>query len=172
MPSNPKTAFSPRNSCSPQLPIPADSGMARACLFARDSLLFPTSRRLRGATGFSRAALRPIRPHLKRVLATVGRTPLLRLERVLGRHHAAVFVKAENRNPLASVKDRIGLAMIEAAETHERQHRHCPGRRRCDRDGDHGRSDGLGPAAPSRKTSGSSANADRLTTAARPAARA
>jgi cysteine synthase A len=40
----------------------------------------------------------------------------LRLTRVLGRHHAAVLVKAENRNPLGSVKDRIGLAMIEAAE--------------------------------------------------------
>ena len=50
------------------------------------------------------------------ILATVGRTPLLRLERILGNHHAAVFVKAENRNPLASVKDRIGLAMVEAAE--------------------------------------------------------
>lgn len=50
------------------------------------------------------------------LLNTVGRTPLLRLERVLGRHHAAVLVKAENRNPLASVKDRIGLAMVEAAE--------------------------------------------------------
>jgi cysteine synthase A len=56
----------------------------------------------------------PLAP--RRLLGTVGRTPLLRLERVLGRHHAAVFVKAENRNPLASVKDRIGLAMIEAAE--------------------------------------------------------
>lgn len=52
----------------------------------------------------------------KGLLETVGRTPLLRLERALGSHHAAVFVKAENRNPLGSVKDRIGLAMIEAAE--------------------------------------------------------
>ncbi|MFN6189686.1 MAG: cysteine synthase A [Planctomycetia bacterium] len=52
----------------------------------------------------------------KGLLETVGRTPLLRLTRVLGRHHAAVLVKAENRNPLGSVKDRIGLAMIEAAE--------------------------------------------------------
>jgi cysteine synthase A len=50
------------------------------------------------------------------VLDTVGRTPLLRLERVLTGRSAAVFVKAENRNPLASVKDRIGLAMVEAAE--------------------------------------------------------
>jgi cysteine synthase A len=52
----------------------------------------------------------------KSPLETVGRTPLLRLTRVLGRHQAAVLVKAENRNPLGSVKDRIGLAMIEAAE--------------------------------------------------------
>lgn len=52
----------------------------------------------------------------KGLLETVGRTPLLRLRRVLGSHQAAVFVKAENRNPLGSVKDRIGLAMIEAAE--------------------------------------------------------
>ncbi|NDC54686.1 MAG: pyridoxal-phosphate dependent enzyme, partial [Planctomycetia bacterium] len=50
------------------------------------------------------------------LLETVGRTPLLRLARALGAHHAAVFVKAEYRNPLGSVKDRIGLAMIEAAE--------------------------------------------------------
>ena len=50
------------------------------------------------------------------VLQTVGRTPLLRLERVLAGRNAAVLVKAENRNPLASVKDRIGLAMVEAAE--------------------------------------------------------
>ena len=50
------------------------------------------------------------------VLQTVGRTPLLRLERVLAGRSAAVLVKAENRNPLASVKDRIGLAMVEAAE--------------------------------------------------------
>lgn len=50
------------------------------------------------------------------VLETVGRTPLLRLGTVLPGRHAAIFVKAENRNPLASVKDRIGLAMVEAAE--------------------------------------------------------
>jgi cysteine synthase len=59
----------------------------------------------------SPSALAPKSP-----LETVGRTPLLRLSRVLGSHHAAVLVKAENRNPLASVKDRIGLAMVEAAE--------------------------------------------------------
>jgi len=50
------------------------------------------------------------------VLDTVGATPLLRLARVVAGRHAAVLVKAECRNPLGSVKDRIGLAMIEAAE--------------------------------------------------------
>lgn len=50
------------------------------------------------------------------VLDTIGGTPLLRLERILPGRQAAVFVKAEYRNPLASVKDRIGLAMVEAAE--------------------------------------------------------
>ena len=59
----------------------------------------------------SRSALTP-----RGVLETVGRTPLLRLERVLAGRNAAVFVKAEHRNPLASVKDRIGLAMVEVAE--------------------------------------------------------
>lgn len=50
------------------------------------------------------------------LLSTVGNTPLLRIGRILPGRHAAVFLKAECRNPLASVKDRIGLAMVEAAE--------------------------------------------------------
>ncbi|MEI6239543.1 MAG: cysteine synthase A [Planctomycetia bacterium] len=50
------------------------------------------------------------------MLDTVGGTPLLRLDRSLPGRMAAVFVKAECRNPLASIKDRIGLAMVEAAE--------------------------------------------------------
>ncbi len=46
----------------------------------------------------------------------VGRTPLLRLNRVTGELNADVLVKVESFNPCSSVKDRIGLAMIEAAE--------------------------------------------------------
>ena len=46
----------------------------------------------------------------------VGRTPLLRLNRVTGGVNADVLVKVESFNPCSSVKDRIGLAMIEAAE--------------------------------------------------------
>ncbi|TVQ04520.1 MAG: cysteine synthase A [Planctomycetaceae bacterium] len=46
----------------------------------------------------------------------VGRTPLVTLRRVIPEHHARVLVKCEFLNPLASVKDRIGVAMISDAE--------------------------------------------------------
>ena len=50
------------------------------------------------------------------VAATIGRTPLIQLNRLVEGLEAEVFVKCEFFNPLASVKDRIGLAMIEAGE--------------------------------------------------------
>lgn len=50
------------------------------------------------------------------VEATVGRTPLIKLNRIAEGLPATIYLKAEFFNPLASVKDRIGLAMIEAAE--------------------------------------------------------
>jgi len=46
----------------------------------------------------------------------VGNTPLIRLRRVVGDAKATVVAKLENFNPLWSVKDRIGVAMIEAGE--------------------------------------------------------
>ena len=50
------------------------------------------------------------------VLATIGWTPLIRLNRVVDGARTPVYAKAEIFNPGGSVKDRIGLAMIEAAE--------------------------------------------------------
>ncbi|MGD0961374.1 MAG: pyridoxal-phosphate dependent enzyme, partial [Methylomonas sp.] len=46
----------------------------------------------------------------------IGNTPLVKLQRILPENTAAVFVKLESRNPGGSVKDRIALAMIQAAE--------------------------------------------------------
>ena len=55
-------------------------------------------------------------PIYENVIATVGRTPLIKLQRVSAGLTATVAVKAEFFNPLGSVKDRIGAAMIEAGE--------------------------------------------------------
>jgi len=50
------------------------------------------------------------------VLGLIGNTPLVRLNRLAKGVKAKVFAKMENLNPGYSVKDRIGIAMIEAAE--------------------------------------------------------
>ena len=50
------------------------------------------------------------------IVATIGNTPLIKLNRIAEGVPATVYLKAEFFNPLASVKDRIGMAMIEAAE--------------------------------------------------------
>lgn len=50
----------------------------------------------------------------------IGNTPLVRIKRYFAESPARIFGKLESRNPGASVKDRIALAMIEAAETEGR----------------------------------------------------
>ncbi|HEX6617350.1 MAG TPA: pyridoxal-phosphate dependent enzyme [Gemmatimonadales bacterium] len=58
-------------------------------------------------------------PHLRpydSVLETIGWTPLIRLSRIGAGLRTPIYGKAENANPGGSVKDRIGLAIIEEAE--------------------------------------------------------
>jgi cysteine synthase len=50
------------------------------------------------------------------IIGTIGRTPLVKLNRIAAGIDATIAVKGEFFNPLGSVKDRIGYAMIAAAE--------------------------------------------------------
>lgn len=58
----------------------------------------------------------------------IGNTPIVYLNRVTKGAHAKVAAKLESSNLLNSVKDRIGLAMIEAAE---QEGKITPGKRIC-----------------------------------------
>src|SRR5512138_3405009 len=50
------------------------------------------------------------------IVETVGRTPLVKLNKVTDGAPATILLKCEFFNPLGSVKDRIGMSMIEDAE--------------------------------------------------------
>lgn len=50
------------------------------------------------------------------VTQTIGETPMIKINRLVPEGHATVFAKCEFFQPLNSVKDRIGVAMIEAGE--------------------------------------------------------
>ncbi len=65
-------------------------------------------------------------PPLESILEAVGATPVVRLGRVADRAGADVYAKLESLNPAGSVKDRIAVAMIAAAE---RDGRLLPGAR-------------------------------------------
>jgi len=61
----------------------------------------------------------PLKPHGKifnDITETIGGTPLVRINRIIPPGQATVLAKCEFFNPLSSVKDRIGLAMVDAAE--------------------------------------------------------
>jgi cystathionine beta-synthase len=59
--------------------------------------------------------IRKIRYH-NSILDTIGRTPLVKLNRIVQGFRPQIFAKVEFFNPGGSVKDRIGLGMIEEAE--------------------------------------------------------
>ncbi|MCD4779751.1 MAG: cysteine synthase A [Candidatus Omnitrophica bacterium] len=50
------------------------------------------------------------------ITKTIGRTPLVKINRLTEGLEATILAKLESFNPLSSIKDRIGVAMIEAAE--------------------------------------------------------
>ena len=50
------------------------------------------------------------------VTELIGNTPVVRIQRMTGENEAAIWAKLESFNPGGSVKDRISLSMIEAAE--------------------------------------------------------
>ncbi|MHB8896254.1 MAG: PLP-dependent cysteine synthase family protein, partial [Candidatus Geothermincolia bacterium] len=53
---------------------------------------------------------------LPSILEAIGRTPLVRLNKLARDISSEIYVKVEYLNPGGSVKDRIGVAMVEAAE--------------------------------------------------------
>ena len=50
------------------------------------------------------------------ILQTIGNTPHIRIQRLFGAASQQVWIKSERSNPGGSIKDRIALAMVEAAE--------------------------------------------------------
>jgi len=52
------------------------------------------------------------------ILTTVGKTPLIRLNRLSPKEGVDIYVKAEAFNPMGSIKDRLALGVIEWAEAH------------------------------------------------------
>jgi cysteine synthase len=50
------------------------------------------------------------------ILDTIGRTPIVRLNKIVPEGYAEIYVKMESFNPMHSAKDRVALAMIEDAE--------------------------------------------------------
>src|SRR5512138_2731785 len=58
----------------------------------------------------------PILPRMD-ILSRIGNTPLIPLNRIAPANGARILLKIESENPTGSMKDRMALAMIEAAES-------------------------------------------------------
>ena len=71
---------------------------------------------MNGAVRGCKSMKHPMGSLYSNIVETVGHTPLVRLNRISAGLEATIAVKCEYFNPLGSVKDRIGRAMIEAAE--------------------------------------------------------
>ena len=54
---------------------------------------------------------------LSDITKIIGSTPMIRLNRITEGLKSVIYAKLESRNPLNSIKDRIGLSMIETAES-------------------------------------------------------
>src|SRR5499425_1360159 len=74
------------------------------------------SPQLRFSTISTQSHLRFMGRIYNNIVETVGRTPLVRLNRVVDGAPATILLKCEFFNPLGSVKDRIGMSMIEEGE--------------------------------------------------------
>ena len=57
------------------------------------------------------------------MLGAIGKTPIVRLDRLVEQDAAEVWVKLESCNPTGSYKDRMALAMVEGAERSGSAHR-------------------------------------------------
>ena len=60
--------------------------------------------------------LEVLMPYAQSIIDLIGNTPMVKLKKITGAIKSEVLVKLESFNPMSSVKDRIGLAMIRAAE--------------------------------------------------------
>ena len=98
-----RSEIQPRESVSSRLLLDSSTGLSRAGLWEVESWRQPNR-------VFGRGRI------YDDMTQTIGNTPLVRVKRVTNGCKATVVAKLESFNPLWSVKDRIGVAMIDAAE--------------------------------------------------------